>query len=155
ALAAADPRRTAPRLPEGRGLGGPAAPVESGPAVRAWPRSAGLVARGGQRKPGHGRGGDTRVAAGHERVTTPPFSIVIETDNLALATLGDLRACLDSLAAQRPTLDTAAGVFLVDAGQVPEAVASTLGRDYPWLTLASARPETLYVGLKEAGAART
>ena len=86
-------------------------------------------------------------------MTPPTFSIVVETDNLEMATLGDLRACLDSLAAQRPVLDGARGVFLVDAGQVPEAVAQTLRRDYPWLTVAEAPPRTPYVGLKAAGAA--
>lgn len=82
---------------------------------------------------------------------TPTFSIIVETDNLELAALDDLRACLDSLAGQHPALGRAEGVFLVDAGQVPKDVADELGRDYPWLTVVAAAPATLYVGLKAAG----
>jgi len=44
----------------------------------------------------------------------PTFSIVIETDNLAIVDLDELFRCLDSLAAQGDRLHRAEGVFLAD-----------------------------------------
>jgi hypothetical protein len=84
--------------------------------------------------------------------SSPTFSIVIETDNLEIADLGALRACLESLGNQRAALRRAAGVFLVDGGELPDEAFGALRRDYPWLTVVRAEPGTAYVALKTRGA---
>ena len=80
------------------------------------------------------------------------FSLVIETDNLEIADLAALRDCLESLAAQQPTLQRAIGVFLVDGGELPDHAFATFRHDFPWLTILRVDPGTTYVGLKARGA---
>jgi len=80
------------------------------------------------------------------------FSIVIETDNLEFADLGALRACLESLGDQPAALQSAAGVFLVDGGELPDEAFAAFRRDYPWLTIVRADPGTDYIALKARGA---
>jgi len=80
------------------------------------------------------------------------FSVVIETNNLEIADLAALRECLDSLATQQPTLQRATGVFLVDAGQLPDHAFVTFRRDFPWLTILRVDAGTTYVELKARGA---
>src|SRR5262249_50533735 len=87
--------------------------------------------------------------------SAPPdltFSVVIETDNLEIADLAALRQCLESLAAQQPTIQRAAGVFVVDAGELPDHAFATFRHDFPWLTILRVDPGTTYVGLKTHGA---
>lgn len=88
-----------------------------------------------------------------QTLSEPTFSVVIETDNLELADLSALRECLDSLGGQGPAIRRARGVFLVNGGQVCGEATEALRRDYPWLTIVRAEPETLYIGLKARGAA--
>ena len=87
-----------------------------------------------------------------ESFSSHTFSIVVETDNVKLATLERLRVCLDSLARQQPTLGRAMGVFLVDAGVIEEGLGDALLRAYPWLTVVRGNQDMLYVGLKLHGA---
>jgi len=79
------------------------------------------------------------------------FSIVIETDNLEIADLDALRACLQSLGEQ-PALQRAAGAFLVDGGELPDEAFGVFHRDFPWLTIVRAEPGTAYIALKARGA---
>jgi glycosyltransferase involved in cell wall biosynthesis len=89
-----------------------------------------------------------------EQKSRPPsFSVVIETDNVELDDLDALRECLDSLGRQQPAIGRASGAFLVDGGKLPDDLVQTLRSRYPWLTVARAEPETLYIGQKARGAA--
>ena len=85
----------------------------------------------------------------------PSFSVVVETDNVELDDLGALTDCLDSLGRQQPLLGQAQGVFLVDGGKLPGAMVETLRAAYPWLTVAPADGEALYIAHKAAGAAHS
>jgi glycosyltransferase involved in cell wall biosynthesis len=85
----------------------------------------------------------------------PTFSIVIETDNLAIVDLDELFACLDSVAAQGDLLRCADGVFVADGGVVPESVLTRLRIRYPWVTVLRAPAGASYVELKLAGAFET
>ncbi len=87
--------------------------------------------------------------------TRPTFSIVIETDNLAVVDLDELFGCLDSLAAQGDILHEADGIFVADAGVVPEAVLATLRERYPWVTVLRVDAGGTYIELKLAGALET
>lgn len=91
----------------------------------------------------------------HESAATPTFSIVIETDNLAIVDLDVLFRCLDSLAEQGPLLHNADGIFIVDGGVVPVNVTRTLQRRYPWITVIHTETNTSYMALKFAGALQT
>ncbi|MEB3307575.1 MAG: glycosyltransferase [Cyanobacteriota bacterium] len=87
--------------------------------------------------------------------TCPSFSIVIETDNLAIVDLRELFRCLDSIASQGDILKLADGVFVADGGIVPESVLVELQRRYPWITIVHAANGTSYINLKLAGASET
>jgi hypothetical protein len=82
----------------------------------------------------------------------PSFSIVIETDNLALVDLGELYSCLDSIVDQGDLIKQAVGVFVADGGVVPENILSGLRSRYPWLTVVHAEAGASYIELKLAGA---
>lgn len=84
--------------------------------------------------------------------SAPTFSVVIETDNVELDELDSLRECLDSLGRQGPALERAKGVFLVDSGKLPGELIARLRGSYPWLTIARAEREMLYIGQKATGA---
>ncbi len=91
-------------------------------------------------------------------MNTPPpatFSIVIETDNLALVDLDELRACLATLDRQGAVLHQADGIFVADGGTVPAALLHELTSRYPWLTIVRADAGTSYSALKMAGALET
>jgi hypothetical protein len=85
----------------------------------------------------------------------PTFSIVIETENLTVVDLDELFGCLDSLGAQGDILHKADGVFVADAGVVPEAVLASLRERYPWVTVLRVDAGACYVELKLAGALET
>lgn len=86
---------------------------------------------------------------------TPTFSIVIETDNLALVDLGELRICLDSLDRQGDILRKADGIFLADGGAAPESLLRELDARYPWLTVLHSEAQASYVELKLTGTLQT
>lgn len=91
-------------------------------------------------------------------MNTPPpttFSIVIETDNLAVIDPDELRACLSTLDRQGEVLRRADGVFVADGGTVPAALLHELTSRYPWLTIVRADAGTSYNALKLAGALET
>jgi GT2 family glycosyltransferase len=91
-------------------------------------------------------------------MNTPPpttFSIVIETDNLALVDLDELRACLATLDRQGAVLHQADGIFVADGGTVPTALLQELTSRYPWLTILRADAGASYVALKMAGTLET
>lgn len=87
--------------------------------------------------------------------TVPTFSIVIETDNLAVVDLDELRGCLDSLAGQGEILSRAEGVFVADGGVVPGRVLDDLRAGYPWLTIVPAEAGASYIALKLLGTGET
>jgi glycosyltransferase involved in cell wall biosynthesis len=82
----------------------------------------------------------------------PSFSVVIETANLSMADIDDLRGTLESMAAQTVAVQDAAEVFLVDTGDVPEDALQKILGTYPWLRVMKL-PQTMgYEELKMAGA---
>jgi hypothetical protein len=85
----------------------------------------------------------------------PSFSVVVETDNLAIVDMDELDACLDSIARQGNLLARADGVFVADGGIVPEVVLERLRSRHPWLSIIRAGAGTSYVELKIAGALKT
>lgn len=85
----------------------------------------------------------------------PTFSIVIETDNLAVVDLEELSDCLESLALQGDVLGYADGVFVADGGVVPDRILEDLRSRYPWLTIVRAEAGASYIELKLAGALKT
>jgi hypothetical protein len=87
--------------------------------------------------------------------TLPSFSIVIETDNLALVNLDELYSCLDSFVDQGDLIKKAVGVFVADGGVVPEKILCGLRSRYPWITVVHADAGASYIELKLAGALET
>lgn len=87
--------------------------------------------------------------------TFPSFSVVVETDNLALVDLDELDDCLDSIALQGDLLTEADGVFVADGGIVPDAILERLRTRHPWLSIVRADDGASYVDLKIAGASKT
>lgn len=85
----------------------------------------------------------------------PSFSIVIETDNLAVVDLAELRGCLESLASQGEILGHADGIFVADGGVVPDRILDEIRASYPWLTVVRAEDGASYVELKLMGALET
>jgi glycosyltransferase involved in cell wall biosynthesis len=86
------------------------------------------------------------------RPELPTFSIVLETENLATADLRGLLAAIDCLAAQDPAPTIANEVFVIDSGDIPEAVKQQLTQQYPWLTIYQAPSGITYYGAKMLGA---
>ncbi len=82
----------------------------------------------------------------------PTFSVVIETDNVQPGEFSALRECLEHLSLQ-PAIGRARGVFLVDAGRMPNDVIEALRGRHPWLSVSRAKRETLYMSQKAWGAA--
>lgn len=95
------------------------------------------------------------IPATMEKPNSPSFSIVIETDNLAIVDLEELRSCLDTLDRQGEAMREADGVFVADGGMVPESLLQELKGRYPWLTVLHADAGASYIELKLAGALET
>lgn len=85
-------------------------------------------------------------------MNVPGFSVVIETANLSMAELDGLIGTLRSMAAQSVPIQSAAEVFLVDTGDVPEDVLQQLLKDYSWVRLMRLPGSVGYEELKMAGA---
>lgn len=90
----------------------------------------------------------------HMRMTlpTPSFSIVIETENLALGGVDDLVRCLDSLARQTHDVGTAAEVLVMVGGQLDPGAARELAERYRWATFHQCNAELSYTAAKKLGA---
>jgi glycosyltransferase involved in cell wall biosynthesis len=63
------------------------------------------------------------------------FSIVIETENLGMAGLDDVRATLDSLADQDYSIHQAREILVIAGGAVSEETLQLLKQEYPWITI--------------------
>lgn len=83
------------------------------------------------------------------------FSIAIEAANLEHGGIDGLRACLESLAAQRVSPHDAREVVLVETGEITPDEAAALRADYPWLRIERAGGDLGYVGMKLHGAGGT
>lgn len=84
----------------------------------------------------------------------PSFSIVIETENLAVTDVAGLEESLDSLAVQMPSPATANEVIVIESGDVPAAVLERLTAKYPWIRLVRVKGDLTYEGAKMEGARR-
>lgn len=85
----------------------------------------------------------------------PSFSLVLETVNLELADVDDVRRSLASLAQQDLSPEAANEVVMVESGEVPQEVLATLLKDFPWLKLVKVPSETGYEEAKMAGVKET
>jgi glycosyltransferase involved in cell wall biosynthesis len=84
----------------------------------------------------------------------PSFSIVIETENLAMTDIAGLEESLDSLAAQDPSPAQANEVIVIESGDVPAELLDRLKAKYPWVRLVRAEGDLSYEGAKVEGARR-
>lgn len=82
----------------------------------------------------------------------PSFSIVVETENLAVTEMLGLERCLDSLAAQDPSPAIAQEVLLIESGDTDERLLERLQARFPWLQVMRVRDQSSYYGAKMAGA---
>ncbi|MGF1456971.1 MAG: glycosyltransferase family 2 protein [Alphaproteobacteria bacterium] len=83
-----------------------------------------------------------------ERPVDLAFALVLESENLSQADEKDLWACLQSLDRQRPTLEDAAEILLLDNGHLQPAMADRLARDFPWLTVKKISADARYADIK-------
>jgi glycosyltransferase involved in cell wall biosynthesis len=83
-------------------------------------------------------------------VTT--FSVVIETENLAMGGVADLERCLDSLDKQTLDIRKANEVWIMVGGHLDPADAEHIRKKYPWTTIHQSNSELSYVGAKKLGA---
>jgi glycosyltransferase involved in cell wall biosynthesis len=82
----------------------------------------------------------------------PSFSIVVETENLGMAGLEDLKHSLDSLKNQTFPVEKSEGVFIISAGHVSEATLASLQAEYPWLKIHEEPRKLRYTQAKMLGA---
>ncbi|MBZ8181005.1 glycosyltransferase family 2 protein [Oscillatoria salina] len=86
------------------------------------------------------------------KIKLPSFSIILETENLSTADLGDLYLSLNSLVGQNPSPAEANEVIIVDSGDTPQEVLQELRSRFPWLKLHQAPPGISYYQAKMEGA---
>lgn len=82
----------------------------------------------------------------------PSFSIVLETENLANASLEGLVKSLASLVNQSLSPSQAQEVILIDSGDTPPDLLTQLCDRYPWIKIYTAPPSTGYYKAKMLGA---
>ena len=82
----------------------------------------------------------------------PSFSIVLETENLANASLEGLVKSLASLVNQSLSPSQAQEVILIDSGDAPPDLLTQLCDRYPWIKIHPAPPATGYYKAKMLGA---
>ncbi len=87
-------------------------------------------------------------------IPLPSFSIVVETENLAMTDIAGLEESLDSLAAQLPSPAQANEVIVIESGDVPTALLDRLTAKYPWIQLVRGAGDLSYEGAKIEGAKR-
>ena len=80
------------------------------------------------------------------------FSIIVETENLGMAGLADLRNCLDCLANGDFDVNKANEVFVVVGGRLSDESSETIRKNYPWVTIHRAGNELSYTQAKRHGA---
>ena len=81
----------------------------------------------------------------------PPYSVVVETENLANGDLSDLEACLDSIRTQAVPVPPAA-LIVVNSGQVASALLDDLKRRYDGLVVHTTPQALHYYDAKLEGA---
>ena len=89
-----------------------------------------------------------------DAIPLPSFSIVVETENLALTDIAGLEESLDSLAVQQPSPSQANEVIVIESGDVPAALRDRLTNKYPWVRFVLSESDLSYVGAKVEGARR-
>ncbi len=82
----------------------------------------------------------------------PSFSVVVETENLALGGSSDLERCLNSLERQTVDIGSANEVLLMVGGHLDPADAVAIGQRYPWIKIQVAGEELSYLAAKREGA---
>jgi glycosyltransferase involved in cell wall biosynthesis len=82
----------------------------------------------------------------------PSFSLILETENLANASLEGLSSSLQALVNQDVSPTRANEVWLIESGDVPTKLLQQLCDRYPWLKLYQAPPLTGYYAAKMLGA---
>jgi glycosyltransferase involved in cell wall biosynthesis len=85
----------------------------------------------------------------------PSFSLVLETVNLELADIDDVRRSLKSVASQDLDPTSANDVVMVESGEVPQSVLATLTEEFPWLKIIKVPVDIGYEEAKMAGVRET
>lgn len=80
------------------------------------------------------------------------FSLVVETENLGMAGIDDLRDTLDSLKCQSYPVASAQEVLLLAAGHVSDETLSSLYEQYPWVRVHKEIHPMEYLESKKRGA---
>jgi hypothetical protein len=84
----------------------------------------------------------------------PSFSIVVETVNLADASLGDLRRSLRSIEGQSPFVERALETVILDCGRADSAALARVCSEFPWARIEVVEPGIAYSDSKLEGAKR-
>jgi hypothetical protein len=85
----------------------------------------------------------------------PSFSIIIESENLAVEESDMLFAALDSLEKQTVPLSSAKEAILVNSGRIPADVESAIRERYPWLRIHTIDADRTYYEAKQDPVALT
>jgi hypothetical protein len=85
----------------------------------------------------------------------PSFSVIIESENLAVEDSAALFRALATLARQTISIETANEVLLVNSGRIPDDVDRTVQSDYPWLRLHNIGSDSTYYEAKQNPVALT
>lgn len=80
------------------------------------------------------------------------FSIVIETENLAMAGLEDLENCLSSMKNQTLSLDHAKEVLVIAGSHFPREAEGSLRIHFPWIKVYRSEHDLSYTEAKITGA---
>lgn len=89
-----------------------------------------------------------------DSLAVPPFSIVLETENLSVTEIAGLEESLDSLAQQSPSPAQANEVLIIESGDTPAGVLDHIRRKYPWVQVVFIADDIDYYDAKMAGARR-
>lgn len=87
----------------------------------------------------------------HLPVDVPPFSLVLETENLASVNPEMLIDSLSSLASQVIPASQAREVILIDSGDTPSDLLNRILADFPWITMLKVESDTDYYTAKMKG----
>jgi glycosyltransferase involved in cell wall biosynthesis len=82
----------------------------------------------------------------------PSFSVVVETENLAMGGVADLVRCLDSFEAQTVDIRKANEVWLMVGGHLEPSEAAKIARRYPWTRVHNSNADISYHTAKNLGA---
>ena len=90
----------------------------------------------------------------HDKIKNqgPTFSLVIETENLGMAGLGDLKDTLESLKSQTYPITNAKEVLIIAAGHISPETFSFLEKNYPWVMVHRVNEKLEYMQSKQRGA---